>query len=186
MTDYAHAGGSSLPAGGLLARLIERMGHHANELLMASIAGAILLGLHPLPGLLEFTVPVALFAFVIASWLMMRKHDRRLCEPCMAAMPLNPSEDAVKYKRRFWMAHAGSEPRFLVPYVALLVGSNFFTGTIGRIAWAMIQMSMVYLILSQSSHRRLQPWCPICQGGGGGEKVDETPPVLPHDDRQLV
>jgi hypothetical protein len=186
MTDYAQAGGSSLPARGLLARLAARLGHHATGLLVASIAGAIVLGLHPLSGILEFTVPAALFAFVIASWLMMRNHDRRLCEPCMAAMPLNPSQQAVKYKRRFWMAHAGSEPRFLIPYVAVLVGSNFFTGTIGRIAWAVIQMSMVYLILSQSSHRRLQPWCPWCRGGGGGEEVDVTPPVIPHDDRQLI
>ena len=47
---------------------------------------------------------------------------------------------------------------------------------------------MIYLILAYSSHRKLQPWCPWCSGGGGGSeehKVDE--PDLPRGDRrQLV
>ena len=59
-------------------------------------------------------------------------------------------------------------------------------GTIGKIAWALIQSSMIYLIMSHATHRRLQPWCPWCSDGGGGSEHDEVapPPVLP--DRQLV
>jgi hypothetical protein len=167
-------------------RLTDRLGHHANALLMASIVGVVVLGLYPLPGVFAFTMPVALFGVVLLSWVLMRQHDRRLCERCVLSMPLNPSEQAGRYRRRFWMAHTGSEPRFLIPYLVVLISSNFATSPIGRIGWALIQLSMVYLILSQSTHRRLQPWCPWCNGGGGGEDVDETPPVLPHDDRQLI
>ena len=101
-------------------------------------------------------------------------------------MPLNAAEQAVKYKRRFWLAHTGSEPRFLIPYIAVLIGSNFATSTAGRIGWALIQLSMIYLILSNTTHRRFQPWCPWCSDGGGGQEVDETPPVIPHDDRTPV
>jgi hypothetical protein len=133
------------------------------------------------------TVPIALFGVVLFSWVLMRQHDRRLCEHCLLSMPLNPAETAAKLKRRFWMAHTGSEPRFLIPYIVVLISSNFAMGTlIGRIGWAVIQLSMVYLIMSNSTHRKLQPWCPWCSEGGGGAEVDETTPILPNDDRQLV
>jgi hypothetical protein len=167
-------------------RIGDRLGHYANTLLMGSIVIAVALGLYPLPGILSFTVPVALVAVVLMSWMLMRQHDRRLCEQCVMSMPLNPSEKALRLKRRFWMAHTGSEPRFLIPYLVVLVSSNFATSTVGRIGWAAVQLTMVYLILSQSTHRKLQPWCPWCSDGGGGEEVDETPPVLPHDDRERV
>jgi hypothetical protein len=163
-----------------------RIGHHAAAMLIGSIIAVVAIGLYPLPGLLAYTAPLTLFAFVLLSWLLMRSHDRRLCEQCVMSMPLNPAEQATKLKRRFWMAHTGAEPRFLIPYLIVLISSNFATSPIGRIGWALIQLTMVYLILSQSTHRRLQPWCPWCSDGGGGEEVDETPPVLPHDDRQHV
>lgn len=167
-------------------RASDSLGHHANEILIASIFAIVLLRLKPLPGLLGLTVPLAIFGLVIMSWLLLRQHDRRLCELCVLSMPLNPSEQALRYRRRFWMAHTGSEPRFLVPYLVVLLGSNFATSTLGQLVWAVVQLSMVYLILSYSTHRRLQPWCPWCSEGGGGDHVDDTPPVLPNDDRQLV
>jgi hypothetical protein len=170
------------------ARAADVWGHLAPEILSVSIVAAIIVGLRPLPGLLAFTAPLALIAVVVASWLLMRRHDRRLCEQCVAAMPLNASERATRYQRRFWMAHTGAEPRFLIPYMAVLIGSNFFPGTWGRIAWAVIQCSMIYLIMSHVTHRRFQPWCPWCsQGGGGSEREEDlTPPPLPDNDRQLV
>jgi hypothetical protein len=168
------------------SRAADVLGHHANEILIASIVAVVIVGLQPPPGAFAFTVPIALFAVVLLSWVLMRQHDRRLCEQCLLSMPLNPSEKALRLKRRFWMAHTGSEPRFLIPYLVVLISSNFATSMVGRIAWALIQMSMVYLIMSQSTHRRLQPWCPWCSDGGGGQEVDETPPVVPHYDRQLI
>lgn len=168
------------------ARLTAVLGHYSSELLIVSIFAAITVGVYPLPGVLSFSVPVIIFAFVIASWLLMRQHDRRLCEQCVLSMPLNPAALAARYGMRFKVTHAFTEPRVFVPYLVVLIGSSFEMNTIGRIPWALIQFSMIYLILSQSTHRKLQPWCPQCQGGGGGDEVLETPPVLPHDDRQLV
>jgi hypothetical protein len=167
-------------------RVAARLGHHAGTMLIASIVAAVIIGLRPLPGPFTYTVPIALLAFVLGSWLLMRQHDRRLCEQCASAMPLNPAADAARYQRRFWMAHTGAEPRFLIPYIAVLLGSNFATSPVGRIGWALMQLTMIYLILAQMTHRRLQPWCPWCSGGGGGEDVLDTPPVLPHDDHQHI
>ncbi len=169
-------------------RVADVWGHFAPEVLCVSIVAAVMLGLRPPQSALMLTVPIAVMAVVIASWLLMRRHDRRLCEQCMASMPLNAAEHAVKYQRRFWMAHTGSERRFMIPYLVVLVGSNFFPGTWGRIAWAVIQLSMIYLIMSHVAHRRFQPWCPWCSSGGGGSERDDdvTPPPLPDNDRELV
>ena len=171
-------------------RLISIWGHHAPELLCASILLAVGVGLLPPPGMLALTLPITLMAFTLFTWLAMRHHDRRLCESCMATMPLNAAEKAVKLRRRFWMSHTGSEKRFLIPYLVVLLGSNFAIplGIVGKTFWAVMQLSMIFLVLSNTTHRRLQPWCPWCSDGGGGldEKDDVTPPPLPDNDRQLV
>jgi hypothetical protein len=162
-------------------RVVDVWGHYGSEALIASIFASIMVALYPPPGLAGITVPVALLGFVLASWLIMRRHDRKLCEMCMSAMPLNPAKEAERVKRRFWMAHTGSEPRFLVPYMAVIIGSSLAFSTIGRIPWAIIQSTMIYLVLSQSTHRRLQPWCPWCSDGGGGQEVETPDPVIPQD-----
>lgn len=167
-------------------RVLDRLGHHAAEVLILAVAAAIVLGLHPLPGALSFTAPLAVVGVVVLAWVAMRRHDRRLCEACMAAMPLNPSEQATRYRKRFWTAHNASDPKFLIPYFAVLIGSNFAATTVGRLGWALVQSSMLWLLVSYASHRKLQPWCPWCSDDGGGEHVEDTPPVLPHDDRLLV
>ncbi|MDT4938238.1 MAG: hypothetical protein QOG80_1909 [Pseudonocardiales bacterium] len=169
--------------------LVERWGHYSPELLIASIGLAIVLAFNPVGGLSGVAVPVGLMAFIVATWLMMRRHDRTLCERCMASMPLNPAEQANRYTRRFWMAHTGSERRFMIPYLIVLIASNFAMSTPGRIFWATMQASMIFLILSYSTHRRLQPWCPWCSDGGGGSRHDVdpvTPDPVPGSRLQLT
>ena len=61
--------------------------------------------------------------------------------------------------------------------LSALIGSNFAQSTPGRLFWASMQASMIFLILSYSTHRRLQPWCPWCSEGGGGQEVAD--PVTP-------
>jgi hypothetical protein len=166
----------------------EQWGHYAPQLLSGSILLVIAIGFRPyalgLPALVASTL---LLLFVLVTWLQMRDHDRRLCERCARSMPLNAAEHAARYQRRFWLTHAGSNPRLLVPYLAVLIGSNFLTSTPGRILWAVVQASMIYLILSHASHRKLQPWCPWCSGGGGGtERFDPDPDAPRGDRRQLV
>ena len=170
-----------------LERAAERCGHYGPVLLSGSIFAVILMGLRPMNGPLALSMAILVLTFVLASWIMMRQHDRRLCEQCAASMPLNPAEQAARYERRLWVAHAGSQPKFMLPYLAVLIGSNFASAPGARIAWALVQLSMIYLILSYSSHRKLQPWCPWCRGdGGGGDDADVAPPPLPEDRRQLI
>lgn len=169
-------------------RLAGWWGHCAPQSLMIAIVAVIVLKLRPVEDpLMELTVVLGLVSFVLCTWLVMRRHDRGLCEHCMASMPLNPSAMAVRYRRRFWLAHTGSELRFVIPYLAVLVGLGFATTPAGVGAWVLAQLSIVYPILAYSTHRRLQPWCPWCRdGGGGADKDSVTPDPLPSDHRQLV
>jgi len=162
-------------------------GHHAPRLLCVAILAAIALGIRPMtPTPLTMLSSLALLTFVVVTWLFMRQHDRRLCERCAASMPLNAAEHAARFGRRFRLAHAGSNPWLIVPYLLVLIGSNFLTSPAGRIAWALVQSTMIYLIMAHSSHRRLQPWCPWCSGGGSKNPDNVGEPDLPRDDRLLV
>lgn len=167
-------------------RTADSLGHRAPEILIVSIVAFVLLGLKPNPGMYAVSGSVGLFGVVVTAWLLMRQHDRRLCEHCMLSMPLNPAETAARYQRRFWMAHTGSEPRFMAPYAIVMLASNFATSTIGRLCWAAIYLSTVYLVMSYQTHRKLQPWCPWCSEHGGGDHVEDVPPELTPDDRQRV
>jgi hypothetical protein len=170
-------------------RLRERWGHWSAHLLIAAIGASILLGLRAgTPTTLTLLSALGLLVFVLMTWLMMRQHDRRLCESCAKAIPLNAAEQASQYRRRFATVHAGSNPRIVVPYLIILIGSNFLvTNPTGRYVWAAVQATMMYLIAAHATHRRLQPWCPWCSDGGGGDPpiaVDE--PDSPRGGRQLV
>jgi hypothetical protein len=168
------------------SRTADSLGHHATEILIASIVAFVLVSLKPLPGALMMTVPITLFGVVLLTFVLMRQHDRRLCEQCMLSMPLNPAQRAARYKRRFWMVHTGSEPRYMIAFTVALIGSNFLTSAFGRLCWAVIYLSTAYLVLAYDTHRKLQPWCPWCSEDGGGDHVEDVPPVLTPDDRQRV
>ena len=155
-------------------------------MLITAIVAVVIIGVYPPQGALMLIAPVVVFAFVIVSWLLMRQHDRQLCEQCVGHMVLNPAAVAKRQRFRLRLAHLGGNPRFLVPYFAVLIGSNFLPGSFGRAIWAIVTLSLAYLVLSQTAHRRLQPWCPQCSDGGGDERADELPPTLPNDDRELV
>lgn len=161
-------------------------GHWGAQVLIGSVLASIAMVLKPLPydSPLAVIAPVSVFLLVIASWVLMRRHDRQLCENCMASMPLDAAAQATRYRRRFTVTHLGSDRRIVVAYLLVLIGSNFLLlgsmlpQPLGQYLWALIQSTMIYLVLSYSTHRKLQPWCARCSGGGGeNEQVDAPEPA---------
>jgi hypothetical protein len=162
-----------------------RWGHLAPNVLIFAIGACIVLVLRPLPpgSLASLVVPAVVVVVVLLSWWSMRQHDRRLCEFCVAAMPINPTQAAIRHRRRLALAHLGADRRLVAAYLVVLVGSNLLLlggPTLLRISgpyvWSAVQATMIYLVLSHTTHRRLQPWCPQCQGGGGRDHaVDQDP-----------
>lgn len=149
-----------------------RWGHHGTAFLVTSIAGVIALGLDPQPLSPRVAVlaSILILAFVLITWSALRRHDRRLCELCATAMPLNVAEVAARHRLRFAVVHSATVKPVVLSYLAVLLGSDILLmrGSFPeRVAWALVQSSMVYLVLAYSSHRRFQPWCPQCHGGQG-------------------
>jgi hypothetical protein len=168
------AASDSAPWGGPVAR---RWGHYGPTWIALSVAAVIAFGLNPVslaPGS-TLAVLFAIAAFALIGWRAMRQHDRRLCESCMMSMPLNPAEVASRHRLRFAVAHALVVKSVGLAYLAVVVGSDLVLlpgSLVERIAWAIIQSTMVYLVLAYSSHRRFQPWCPQCRGGHGDRDRD--------------
>jgi high-affinity Fe2+/Pb2+ permease len=170
-------------------RALRWWGHNAPMLLSLAIAGAILLGFGVVaPGTLSLLLSLTLLLFVLATWVFMRQHDRRLCESCAASIPLNAAEQGQRYRRRFAVTHAASNPKILIPYLIILLGSNaLLMVSGGRWVWAAVQSTMIYLVVAHASHRKLQPWCRWCSDGGGGTEVRDDTPDLPRGrGKQLV
>jgi hypothetical protein len=174
----ASAAGSSRP------RALQLWGHIAADLLCVTIVALVAMRQFPPPAALQLTLPLAMVIFVLASWIVMRWHDHGLCERCVAALPLDAAAQAARYRLRFRVAHVGGNPRYGLPYLAVIVLSNFAPGTPGRIFWSLAQLSLIYLLRCAVTHRRFQPWCPWCRGGGEDERSDAGP--LPDDRRLLV
>jgi hypothetical protein len=161
------------------AEVINQWGHWAAQVLSGTICATILLRVwSPEPaGAVSILAPPTLVAVVLTSWLLMRRHDRRLCEHCMTDMPLNPSDSAARYHRRLATAHLGSNKVLAIGYLTVLVGSALLPGTRGLVIWSLAQASMIYLLICYTTHRRLQPWCPACRGDGDG--IAKSPDPAP-------
>jgi hypothetical protein len=168
-------------AGGLGA---SRWGHLSPNVLIVAIVSSIALVLRPLPpgSVASLLAPTALVAAVLFGWVSMRQHDSRLCEHCVAAMPMNPTEAASRYRRRLAVTHLGTDRKVVAAYLLLLVGSSVFLmggpavlRVVGPYAWSAVQSTMIYLVLCHTTHRRLQPWCPECRGDDGDHAVDRDP-----------
>jgi len=161
-------------------------GHFAPHVLIAAIVSSAVLVVEPAPpgSAVAIGAPVGLVGIVLTTWVLLRRHDRSLCERCVAAMPLDASAAAHRNRRRMWTAHAATRPSALLVMVALLVAVDVALVVVpatwvGAVSWgwAAAQGGLVYLVLSHTTHRRLQPWCPWCRDGGGGEGLDEPEPV---------
>ena len=161
-----------------------RIGHHGAQVLIGSIVALIAVVVFPLPSdnPAALGVPLLLFAVVLMAWALMRRHDRSMCELCLRTMPLDAAAAAQRKQRRLAVVHLGENRRVVAAYMVVLLGSNgllFLQSTPARLVWAVVQFSMVYLLLAQSTHRTLQPWCPWCSDGGGGDDVVDTPEPSP-------
>lgn len=129
----------------------------------------------------------AVIALMIVTLLEMRKHDRALCERCVADFPLNPAREAETYRRRLATAHLLAERRAAAWYLVVILVACLLPvfappelRTPALLLWLSSLASLVYLMQSGVTHRRLQPWCPQCGPQGGSDQV-ETPEPTPLD-----
>ena len=156
------------------------IGHYAPWFLSAVIAGLIVLTLIPAASTaVPWALLLALVPLAIVAGGYILDHNRRLCERCIGAMPLDPSTVAARYAIRFRVAHLFERKLFAIGYLAVVVGSLvLYDNPVGRYGCAITQASLVYLMLVYITHQRLQPWCPFCRHGGEEQSAPTTPTPL--------
>jgi hypothetical protein len=163
---------------------------HAGPRIFAGILGTMaLLAVLPVtypPGGKQL-VSLAMLALTIVTLLEMRKHDRALCERCVADFPLNPAQEAETHRRRLAAAHLMAERRAAAWYLAAVLVACLLPilappplRVPALLLWLASLASLVYVMQSGVTHRRLQPWCPQCGPQGGSDQV-ETPEPTPLD-----
>lgn len=103
------------------------------------------------------------------------QHRRSLCPDCLAALPLNPSEEAERKRSWLHALHWLSEPRWHVLAVLVAYSAVGFAVT-----WVLPRTVLIpalwfaALIVTVNrladTHRALQPWCPWCRRGRDDDK----------------
>src|SRR2546421_7555710 len=160
------------------------VGAYASWLLAALVGVLIVLPLVPAAASVGWPVLPLMFVVTVLLAVSIFVHNRRLCERCIASMPLDAAAVASRYAVRFRIAHLFEHKLIAVCYLAGLIGCSLLsTDPVGRYGWAVAQASLVYLLLVYGTHQRLQPWCPQCRNGGGGRAPPPAPspgPPPPH------
>jgi len=158
------------------------VGHYASWFLAALVGVLIVLTLVPAAASVGWPVLPLMFVITVLLAVSIFLHNRRLCERCIASMPLDAAAVASRYAVRFRVAHLFEHKLFAACYLAGLVGCSLLsTDPVGRYGWAVAQASLVYLLLVYGTHQRLQPWCPRCGNGGEEQSAPTAPtPVSSH------
>lgn len=163
-----------------------RWGHSGPRVFAGVLGTMALLAVLPVsypPGG-EQLVSLALIALIVVTLVEMRRHDRALCERCAADFPLNPAQEAETYRRRLATAHLLSERRAATWYLVVILFACLLPlfapaplRVPAQLLWLASLGSLVYLMQSGVTHRRLQPWCPHCGPQGGSDQVEAPEPT---------
>jgi hypothetical protein len=121
-------------------------------------------------------------------------HDRRLCERCVANLPLNAPKQAAKRIWMFWLTHHWPL-MFVALFINLGVGVAFAVLSQREMIKFGLASFFILLMLfthTVATHQRFQPWCRWCRrdDGPGNDTFepapDPDPAVTPERDQTRV
>jgi hypothetical protein len=152
---------------------------HAHPIIITIVPTAIIVHEMAETTLTIVLVTAALWLAVLAVFAQ-RSHERRLCERCAAATPLNPDVAVVRHDLALRVSHYTTTSAYFLGWLVLAIITTAATVTSSS-AWGVALLVPLYLlwaveVAALQRHRSLQPWCPYCRrGGGGDENAPETP-----------
>lgn len=173
----------------------EWIGHYWLRLMVGyDIVTAPLLWLHGITFEAVSVVTVLPAVLLIMHGL---RHEVKLCEPCGTKIPLDGQAAAAGRRRTLravhWLSrrHGFSMPRLRLSFqanrntlliLAWVAGSYFLPtgpwwGVLGAIVVDTYFCSTIPLY---RIHQRLQPWCPQCHWGDGGDEEISPEPAPSH------
>ncbi|WP_150237947.1 hypothetical protein [Nocardiopsis quinghaiensis] len=152
------------------------VGHHAER----AVPWTVLLAVPGLwiPDLPAWALALGFAPMYAAMALHWATHRGRLCELCVADMPLSGSEVAERWRRPLrtfhWVVERLGRTALAAAAVMIALGllvpaagvSLFFVLVSTGLLWAM-------------RHSRVAVWCPWCRHGGGEDEESPVAPVRP-------
>ena len=126
----------------------------------------------------------ALTAVTVVAILGWLAHCRMLCPACAARLPLDPQAAAERRRWQLRVTHLLPERTKLIWVILVLLGLPLLIPTGWPLnAWYVLQDTAAAVLLwSLLTHSALQPWCPWCRRGDGGEP---PPAPVPESGRDL-
>ncbi len=117
------------------------IGHYAPWFLATLVGALVVLTLIPaVSTLVPWQVLLALLVVAFLLGLSILAHNRRLCERCIASLPLDAATVAGRYAVRFRVAHLFESRLFALCYLGALVGSSLlYSHPVGRYGWAVAE-----------------------------------------------
>ncbi|WP_435111362.1 hypothetical protein [Nocardiopsis synnemataformans] len=129
------------------------------------------------PDLSWWGFSLAMFSLHVSSLLERFGHQGKLCELCIAGIPLQGSELAERWQHPLHVLHWVGER----PNRAVLAGGALAL-TVGVLVDPRLGLSLMLVMLGTGlvwiqRHQRITPWCPWCRRGNGGR--GEQAPTAP-------
>lgn len=124
---------------------------------------------------------IALLA-VMATMLAELRHSRSLCERCAAKTPLDPQAAVQRRARWLRLFHLINSVPALTALVVLYVGGILVLPADFSAYLAEAPLYLFWAVAAAANliHRPLEPWCPRCNWGDGGDEEDvPAPPPVP-------
>ncbi|WP_159945563.1 MULTISPECIES: hypothetical protein [unclassified Nocardiopsis] len=152
------------------------VGHHAER----AVPWTVLLAVPGLwiPGLPAWALALAFVPMYAAMALHWAAHRGRLCELCVAEMPLHGSEVADRWRRPLRTFHwvVDRMGRTALVAAAAMIGLGLLLPAAGiSLFFVLVSTGLLWAM----RHTRVAVWCPWCRGGGGEEEESPVVPTLP-------
>jgi hypothetical protein len=166
-------------------RFLQHLGHYSLPALigLAAING-FLYGVHGVAGLAGGWMVIALLS---GSVFLGARHDSGMCEWCLTSMPLNAPDRVNQPRTRMMLRIRHPRQRYVLAAGAVTVAALVFPahGWVLALTVTCFTVPLATAWAALYVHRKVEPWCPWCHPGGGGE--DEVPePDKPPGDRLPV
>lgn len=178
----------SMPANRPINRLIQWTAHRAAWLWATVAILTVPSDIWPHSTVLRWaTVPVVAVGFWL--WHAQKRHGMALCPRCADTVPLDGAAAATRRARTLRWTHTSFHPRVQFAYGVVLLG----LAVLSLIATSLPALFFYWMCLScattswlLSVHQPLQPWCPQCHWGRGGNEETVPDPVPDPEDHAIL
>jgi hypothetical protein len=158
-----------------LARVRSAIAHH--PLLLGGPLIAVAIGAGFADAHESSVVSLAAVVVFIVVQLFTLAHDDRLCLRCIAESPADPAR-AVESRRRWLRLFHSATTTAGVAALVVVAAVGVAAGLLIRPGWGDLVLVLPLATMALTVvHRRIEPWCPYCDWGRGGDDEDAPDPT---------